>query len=431
LKRPLPQRLLRTLGLAFAIPAAFLAIASLPWRPTPGAEPPRVTARKVCSGPLRAGAGEARFEVPDGAPIAGFTRLDWKSAPPSGPVGARALVLEAGGCRVALVSAEILVVPRPLAEAVRERVADLALDGVLAGATHTHAGPGGYWDDALAEAVGLGPHDPAMERRIAEGMAQAIRLAAGSLRPARAGARWVPAQALVRARGGGTKEGRLTLIRLADPEGAPIAEVLVLGSHATLLGRHNRTIGGDWPGFLVAQGSHGRRLYFQGALGDQSAGDLPARAGRPDPASYARAVSDVAAVEVPLDPAAATALGYARAEVTLPPLGPGAVPGFLRPAVRTLLGGRVPRTATVSAVRLGPALLVGVPAEPVAAVAAGWRAGAGEDVTVVSLADDYLGYAETPERWEHGEGETVRTYLGPELAARLGEGVSAAVAAVR
>ena len=429
MKKPLPLRLLRALAFALAIPAAFLAIASLPWRGVPASPPPSVEVRKLCQGPLRAGVGEARFEVPDGAPIAGFPKLDWRSTPPAGPVGARALVLEAGACRVALVSAEILVVPRPLAEAVRARVADLALDGLLAGATHTHAGPGGYWDDEVAQVVGLGPYHAAMAERIADGMARAVRAAAGALEPARAGARVVPAEELVRGRGGGMKEGRLTLVRVARPDGAPLAEVAVLGSHATLLGSHNRTIDGDWPGRFLQQGDHGKRLFFQGALGDQSA--ETAQPGRPDAATYALAVSAAAAVEVPLGPPSATALGYARVRVALPPLGPGAVPGWLRPALRTLFGGRVPLTATVEVVRLGPAILVGVPAEPVAAVAVKWRAQAGDDATIVSLAGDYVGYAETPERWKRGKGETMRTYLGPELGDRLGEGVAAAVAAVR
>jgi hypothetical protein len=260
-------------------------------------------------------------------------------------------------------------------------------------------------------------------------MARAVRAAAGAMEPARAGSRVLPAEALVRPRGGGTKEGRLTVVRIARAEGAPLAEVVVLGSHATLLGPRNRAIDGDWPGAFLARGSHGKRLFFQGALGDQAAALLTP--GRPDAALYAQAVSDAAGAEVPLGPPEATALGYARVEVRLPPFRPGAIPAWLRPAARTLLGGTVPRTATVSAVRVGAAILVGVPAEPVAAVAAAWRARAGDDATVVSLADDYVGYAETPERWTRGKGETKRTYLGPELGDRLGEGVEAAVAAVR
>jgi len=134
---------------------------------------------------------------------------------------------------------------------------------------------------------------------------------------------------------------------------------------------------------------------------------------------------------VPLAAGGETALAWASVEVGLPAFEPGGVPAFLRPAARTLLGGLAPRAVAVTALRAGPVILVGVPAEPVAAVGAGWRARAGDDVALVSLVNDYIGYAETPEKWAKGRGETKRTVLGPALGARLGDGVEAAVRAVR
>ncbi len=110
-----------------AIPAILLvvgAVASLPWTPDRTASPPRVVASARGAGPLRAGVGEARFALPAGVPIGGFTRLGYSSEGTPGPVGARALVVEEPGCRVALVSAEILLVPEDLDAEVAARVAD-------------------------------------------------------------------------------------------------------------------------------------------------------------------------------------------------------------------------------------------------------------------------------------------------------------------
>ncbi|MFT3913109.1 MAG: hypothetical protein QM704_03170 [Anaeromyxobacteraceae bacterium] len=345
-------------------------------------------------------------------------------------MGARAIVLEAGGCRVAIASGEILLVPHPLAAQIRARVQDLHLDGLFLGATHTHAGPGGYWDELLGEYGGTAPYDPAMEARIADGYARAIRTAAAALAPARVGERVIDAGALVRGRSNGEEEARLTLVRLARADGAPVAELAVLAAHPTLLGKANRRIDGDWPGRFLADAPHGLRLFVQGALGDQSP-DGPGGA-RPAAPAYGEAVSRAADVEVPLGEAgAAVPLAFATVEVPLPGFEPGGIPGLLRPAARTFLGGHVPRRAAVTALRVGPVVLAGVPAEPVAAVGAGWRARAGADVVLVSLVNDYVGYAETPEDWAAGRGETKRTVLGPALAERLGEGVAAAVAAVR
>jgi hypothetical protein len=65
----------------------------------------------------------------------------------------------------------------------------------------------------------------------------------------------------------------------------------------------------------------------------------------------------------------------------------------------------------------------------VASVGAAWRAALGERAVIVGLAGGYVGYVERPERIERGEGETVRTYYGPELAARLGAAIEAAASA--
>ena len=115
--------------------------------------------------------------------------------------------------------------------------------------------------------------------------------------------------------------------------------------------------------------------------------------------------------------------------MALPPLGPGAVPAWLRPAARSLLGGVLPGTARVTAVRLGSLLLVATPAEPVEAVGRAWRAAAGPDAELLSLADGYVGYVDTAARFTAGAGEAHRSYYGPELAARLEAAVAAAAQA--
>ena len=85
----------------------------------------------------------------------------------------------------------------------------------------------------------------------------------------------------------------------------------------------------------------------------------------------------------------------------------------------------------MTALRAGPVLLLAVPAEPSEAVGRRWRQALGDDSEVVSLAGDYLGYVETPQRVRARVGEAKRTYLGPDLAFVLGEGLVAAQQALR
>jgi hypothetical protein len=123
-------------------------------------------------------------------------------------------------------------------------------------------------------------------------------------------------------------------------------------------------------------------------------------------------------------------LATATATVPLPSFSPGIVPAWLRPAVRTLLGGALPTSARVTALRLGPVLLLATPSEPVEAVGSAWRGAAGPDAELLSLVGGYVGYVETAEHFTIGDGEADRSYYGPELAARLEAALQAAVRAV-
>ncbi|WP_242355412.1 neutral/alkaline non-lysosomal ceramidase N-terminal domain-containing protein [Anaeromyxobacter sp. SG64] len=423
-------RALRGAAMALAIPVIVLAIASLPWRPERPEEPARIAVAPCGAGALSAGVGEAAFTLPAEAPIAGFARLRWTSEGVRDPVGARALVLGAPGCRIALASAELLVVPEELEAAVRARVEDLGLDGLVLAATHTHAGPGGYWDNLLGERIGAAPYEPRMREAVVAGIAEAIRRAAGALTPVEVQLARGRAEALVRGRGGGPKDARLLAVRLARRGGVPLAELTVLAAHPTTLGKRNRLISGDWPGRFLHEDAAGAgvRLFFQGALGDQSVA-LP-EGGPVTPERYADALSRTVEA-LRFERVASPALGFATGEVVLPAPAPGALPAILRSAAGNLAYRAVPARAPLSALRLGPVVLAFVPGEPVAEVGEAWRAEAGPGTEIVSLAGGYVGYVDTPEQIAARRGEAVRTYYGPELAARLGHGIEAAVAAVR
>jgi hypothetical protein len=359
-------------------------------------------------------------------PIAGFARASYRSEGVRDPVSARALVLSAPGCAVALVSADLLLVPGELDAAVRERIAELRLDGLVLAATHTHAGPGGYWEDFLGQRLATGPFRRETLDRIADVLARAVRAAAEGLQPARLAHASARLDELVRNRNGAEVDASLDGLRVEELDGTPIAEIVAFPAHPTLLGKGNRSLSADWPARLA--GGTGVRLFFQGPVGDQSA-RLPG-GGRFRSDEYGDAVrARVDALAYPA-PASAPGLAFAVARVPLPRPSPGAAPALVRRAAANLLFRQVPRSASVSVLRLGEVLWVAVPAEPVAAAGARLRQAVGGTAVVLSLAGDYLGYVETPERTEDGEGEAVRTYYGPELALRLEEAARAAAAAV-
>jgi hypothetical protein len=151
--------------------------------------------------------------------------------------------------------------------------------------------------------------------------------------------------------------------------------------------------------------------------------------GEAEHAAYARLLGDSIDVLQGGPAEGSPRLAVAAATVTLPPIDPGAVPRPLRAAARSLLGGLLPGTARVTAVRLGPLLLLATPAEPVEAVGRAWRAAAGPDAELISLVGGYVGYVETASLFAAGSGEAHRSYYGADLAARLEAAVAAAARA--
>jgi len=428
LKRNPTHRLLRGLAYGLLSLAISLGIFSIPWRGGRPAEPPAVELVATGSGPLSAGAAVRTLDLGAEPLIAGFPRLRWRAAGVRDPISVRALVLAEPGCQVALVSAELLLVPAALTRAVSERLAGLGLDAVVVGATHTHAGPGGFWDSLPGEVGATGPYDPATFERLVETLAGAVRDAHAALGPAAVAVSRGRAEGLSRNRTGAAVDGRVLAVRLSRPEGPPVAELVTFAAHPTLLGSRNRRISGDWAGRLLATSPRGTRLFFQGAIGDQSATPQPIAGVEPVEVFGAALGAVVDGLAAPA-PDTAPRLAVASASVRLPTLQPAAVPPWLWPATYTALGGTLPERATVTALRLGGVLLVFTPAEPVEAVGRAWRVQAGPDAEVVSLASDYVGYVDTAARVGAGTGEAKRSYYGPELAARLEAAVQAAALA--
>jgi hypothetical protein len=425
------DRVAKKLLTAAAIVAAILAlgygVGSLRWRPAIRSGPPRLGEVARGAGPLLAGAATVPLDLPGLLPVAGFPRLKWYEEGPREPVEARAVVLQEPGCTVALASVEILLVPGTLDRAVARRLGDLPLDRLVVAATHTHSGPGAFWDEALGERLATGPYDAAVFDALADRIAAAVRKAFAALEPAYLSVARGDASALARSRGGTSVDGRLVSARLVALSGAAVADLVLFPAHATLLGLDNHRITGDWPGALV-RSRPTPTLFFQGALGDQTPRIAPGASSRPE--AYARLVAAKLGQLAygPSDPF--PELAVATATVVLPPPDPGASPPPLRRLVRNLFYALVPDRAKLAAIRLGPLTLLAVPGEPVAEVGRRWRDAAGEGSEILALAGDYLGYVETSERMAEVAGETVRTYYGPELADRLAGAVKLAADAV-
>ncbi len=356
---------------------------------------------------LRAGAAKVRIALGDHPVLAGYPGL--RHADAQQPVYARAIALEVEGMRALIASIDTLLIPGSLEAEVLRRARLPPLTCLLLAATHTHSGPGGTWDSVVAGWAGAGPFDRAQRDATAQAAADAITQAiAGLDRAELLVAREEWPQGPARPRSEGPLDPQLVALRVRRPSGGDVATLIDYPMHPTMIPRGDHQLSPDWPG-RVAQTLEGAPvLVFQGAGGN---------------ATWARGEDVGAAVAREADqllrkaePAAHVQLWCQVRLIGLPPAeAPETVPWLLRRAFANAVALSREPVAVETRLRAGPLTLIGVPGEPVGEIGLRMR----PDV-LVGLADGYVGYVETPERWAAGKGEASRTYFGPDLGRALG-----------
>jgi len=363
--------------------------------PLPSAPAQRAPLREAKGiGPLRAGAARVRIELPEHPILAGYAGHR-RARDATQPVYARAIVLEAGTARMVLASIDTLLVPphcwNPDVRA-------------LVAATHTHTGPGGLWGNVAAGWLGSGSPDDDHRWAVQRALEESVRQAAASLGPARLQmGRELWPQGPARARSEGPIDPELVALRLRRPSGGAIATVVVYAMHPT--SAPHEELSADWPAQLDT--GEAPTLVLQGAVGNTTwPRDAPV--GPPIARKIEEVLADAPRLsEAPIDCFAT--------EVSARPQASKSVPWLFRTAVSNALLLAFEHTAMQTRMRIGPVTLLGVPGEPVGEL--GLKA---RPVVLVGLAGGYLGYVDTPERWEQGTGESAKTYFGPGLAHALG-----------
>jgi len=368
----------------------------------------RVALELLGVGSLRAGAGKARIALGPHPVLAGYPGKR-RADDASEPVYARAIALEAEGLRALIASIDTLLIPGALEEEVMRRARLPPLTCLLLAATHTHSGPGGAWDSAIAGWLGAGPFDGAQRDAIAQAAADALVQAIATLGPAEllvAREEWPDGPA--RARSRGPVDSQLVALRVRRPSGDDIATLIDYPMHPTTVPRSSHRLSGDWPAKVSAALEGPPVLVVQGAGGN---------------ASWDRGVDVAAAVAKEAqellrkaEPVRHIQIGCQARFVALPPpQASPAIPWLFRRAFANAVAIVRQPSAIETRLRVGPLTLVGVPGEPVGEIGRRMH----PDV-IVGLADGYAGYIETPNRWAEGEGEASRTWFGPGLAQVLG-----------
>ncbi|QSQ20143.1 neutral/alkaline non-lysosomal ceramidase N-terminal domain-containing protein [Pyxidicoccus parkwayensis] len=412
--RSLIPLVLLTVGAAYSL-------ASWNWCGSWAERAPVVLSQARGEGPLRAGAAKVALVPPFPVVVAGYAPPRPEAAQADPPLHARAVVLEAGGARVGLVSLDLLSVTMDVVERVRAQAAASGLGEVLVMATHAHSSMGGYDSRLVAQLAGTGKFRQESVDAIVTAAVAALTRAAAAMTDVTLAVGEAHEPSLVYSRSSGTApDGALTRVVLRAKTG-PVAELLLFAAHPTMVARERAYVDPDYPGRLCAlresEGS-GVTLLLQGAVGNASVAYSEGK-GLERVAGFAQVLATVAG-KVAVSPVGESVrLSLARVEATMPrPDASRLVPSLTRAAGDNLLCESAQRVAEVGALALGPLELVTVPGEPTVdagAVLVG-RTGA---TGVLGLANGYVGYVEAPELVNDGRGESRRQYFGPALLERL------------
>lgn len=384
---------------------------------------------------LRAGFAVTPLPTPLGGPLAGYGGLrDRDATGLRDAPEARALVLESGDLRVAIVTLDLVIMRGALRDAILARSEGLALDTLLAVATHTHSGPGGYVPGFWAERITAGSLRVGALEELADAAAKSLQQAVDDLAPARVA---VAQGRLDRARNrrdaDGLNETALPVLRIDRPNRPRIA-VFAYGMHPTVLSAGRLDYSADYIG--ETRRSLAERdwlaLFLPGPLGDQGPSSELGPLGSNDPELEDRQLEEIGgaladavlATAEPLTPRPAPLL--AREGWHQPPrvrVRRFCALWWLSPLVRGSLADFLSSQVPFVALGVGDARLLGLPAELSAALGDELRARvpAPRVPFVVAHANDWLGYAVTRRRYKQGGYEACLSFHGRGLGSWLVE----------
>ncbi len=358
--------------------------------------------------------GEAQVDItpPEALPLGGYTER-------------RSAVFQPGGDRlwarvktigdVALISVEMLTCPESLVAMVREKSKTPRLFMV---ATHTHCAPDSQMlNDRMTLMIpGIAPFRRRWlewySDRIAEAVLQARRNQNATLAQFSVQSTSVP---LSRSRRPlGVPNNRAWQVSAGE-------KVLfsVFGAHPTLFGSEERGLRGDWPGELMVKNGG---LAFTGAIGDMS--PVPLAGPSAEQAyAFARLLSNqLAAARGKLAPD----FEFVEQSFELAPATPH--PEFARAngvtdAIATSVVAKfAPKAATLTGLRFGNFLVIGVPGEPTTELERRVQtlaARRGLRACLVSHVNGWIGYILAREDYLRGGYEAQLAMHGPDTGEQL------------
>ncbi len=218
------------------------------------------------------GFGKMSITPSDTVPLAGYgAREPMEYDQIVDSIFVRTLVLDNGVKKVAILSADLLIIHPELERAFRQELNDIGWkrEDVFLGATHSHSSVGG-WAEGFAGEVFAGSYHPDMIERITGAMVKSLLIAEQNTHPTEVGFVSNELGDLVRNRlfHDGVEDDWMRHLFFKTAKGT--ISLSAFSAHATCFSPLNRNLSGDFPSYfhraLGRDSTHEFSLYLAGAV---------------------------------------------------------------------------------------------------------------------------------------------------------------------
>lgn len=357
--------------------------------------------------PFKIGWAKVNFTPAVPTPMAGYgVRRGAHYTSVRDSIFVRAVVIDNGRSRVAVVSADLLIVPPAVTEQLKTKLPStgIAFEQVYLGATHSHNSMGGWSSGLVGELFG-GKFNPKNVDWIADAIVKAVYLAQKDLQVATLTYQESADTARVYNRlfEEGTTDPWLRMLRF-ERQDQKRALLCSFAAHSTILSSDNMALSRDYPGVLIDSLERGEAdfaMFMAGAVGSMG----PKIEGKTDVTQMiAQADSLEGDVQAQLTQASTRQstpkLQLLTLNLPLREPNPRVTLGWrLRPWVFYKVFGDFP--SHIKALRLGNVLMVGVPCDFSGELMADLTQYAkrnGLELMVTSFNGGYIGYV-TPDKY--------------------------------
>ncbi len=359
-------------------------------------------------------------------------------------IWSKALVLNDGEKKFALVTMDILGLPPNVKPAVIEKLAESGwlLENVLLLSSHSHASldMSALNDKNMLNIPQIGIYQPELLEFVVNKLVQVIKLADSELKPVSVGTEKATVEGLNRnRRGEKVSDKDLTVTRIDLKSGKPLVALMNWTAHPTIMDDDDMWLSGGWPGYLQREleawiGDGIIAMYYNGAQGDQSPVRPKGGSHYEQAERYGRLMAKkVYQVYEKINPKTESIFKYNYQEIALPkrvahPLFKatgGAEYNITDEAMQMILGVMCPDKSMSSALRLGDLMIVGAPGELAChlglKVKQKMSASGIKCPTIGGFANEWISYILSSEQYEKGGYEASVSFYGPELGKTIVE----------